>query len=128
MFAGTERKALKKYTQKIKAPVYEPKNRQPHNLECYDATKKNRLIAEINNSSLSDSDKEFLRTAATRHIVFNYEKIADYYAHASAEMQDLMEKSALVIIDFDKAIEEGFVNICTHIEDQFLEEYSEYEK
>lgn len=49
--------------------------------------------------------------AASRFIEFNYESIADYYANASNEMQELMEKLALVIIDFDKAIEEGFVQL-----------------
>lgn len=52
-----------------------------------------------------------MRAAATRHIVFNYERIADYYASASKEVQELMEQSALVIIDFDKAIEQGFVQL-----------------
>ena len=30
-------------------------------------------------------------------------------------MQDLMEKSALIIIDFDKAIENGFVEMSDQI-------------
>ena len=51
--------------------------------------------------------------------MFNYSKIADYYAHASAEMQDLMEKSALVIIDYDKSIEYGF----THLQEEIKKEW-----
>lgn len=69
------------------------------------------MMHRINNSNVSNEEKEFLRLAATRHIVFNYERIADYYASASKEMQDLMEQSALVIIDFDRAIELGFVQL-----------------
>lgn len=69
------------------------------------------MMRRIDNSGVSEEEKNFLRLAATRHIVFNYERIADYYAGASKEMQELMEKSALVIIDFDKAIEEGFVQL-----------------
>ena len=64
-----------------------------------------------NNSCVSDEEKKFLKLAASRFIEFNYESIADYYASASKEMQGLMEKLALVIIDFDKAIEEGFVQL-----------------
>ena len=50
-----------------------------------------------------------LRLAAARHLCFNYKRIADYYASsASAEMQRLMEKSALVIIDYQDAIKNGY--------------------
>jgi hypothetical protein len=37
-------------------------------------------------------------------------------------MQELMERSALVIIDFDKAIELGFVKVCEDIKNKYLEE------
>lgn len=40
-------------------------------------------------------------------------------------MQRLMERSALVIIDFNAAIENGFVRLCDEIKGQFLEEYSD---
>lgn len=67
----------------------------------------------------------FLIDAARRHNVFNYERIADYYAHATPEMQQLMERSALVIIDFEKAIEYGYVKLCNEIKTQYLEDYGE---
>lgn len=114
-----------KYTSKIKAPVYEPKNAKPHILELVDKTKANRLISEINQSALPNDEKLFLIEAAKRHNVFNYERIADYYAHASKEMQGLMERSALVIIDFEKAIQLGYVKLCDDIREQYLEEYGE---
>ena len=57
--------------------------------------------------------------------MFNYEKIADYYSHASKEMQELMEKNALVIIDFNKAIQSGFVRLSDKIRKQYLEEYEQ---
>jgi hypothetical protein len=58
-----------------------------------------------------------------RHIVFDYQKIADYYAHASKEIQELMEKSALVIIDFNKAIQNGYVKLSHEIAKQYGEDY-----
>jgi hypothetical protein len=112
-----------KYTNKIQAPIYEPKNKKPHILELVDKSKTHRLIKEIEASSLSYEEKTFLLDAARRHNVFNYEKIADYYAHSSKEMQHLMERSALVIIDFEKAIEYGYVKLCDEIKKQYLEEY-----
>ena len=82
-------------------------------------------MREIDNSNLPIEEKNFLMDAARRHNVFNYEKIADYYAHASPEMQNLMERSALVIIDFEKAIQLGYVKLCDEIRNQYLEEYGE---
>jgi hypothetical protein len=115
----------KKYSSKIEAPIYEPKNKKPHIIELYDISKTNRLIREINSSKVADYEKKFLIEAAKRHTVFNYENIADYYSHSSKEMQELMEKSALVIIDFQKAIQLGYVKICDEIRNQYLEEYGE---
>lgn len=100
-----------KYTKKVETPIYEPRGVKPHILELCDNEKTKRLIREIENSSIYEFEKKFLIEAAHRHSVFNYSKIADYYAHASKEMQELMEKSALVIIDFNKAIEYGFVKL-----------------
>lgn len=115
----------KKYSTKIEAPIYEPKNAKPHLLELINTSKTDRRISEINSSNLPDNEKKFLIEAARRHTVFNYEKIADYYANASKEMQDHMERSALVIIDFEKAIEYGYVKLCDEIRSQYLEDYGE---
>jgi len=112
-----------KYSSKVEAPIYEPKNIKPLLMELCDKSKTHRLIREIDNSNLPIEEKQFLLDAARRHNVFNYEKIADYYAHSSKEMQNLMERSALVIIDFDKAIEYGYVKLCDEIRNQYLEEY-----
>jgi hypothetical protein len=112
-----------KYSSKIEAPIYEPKNKKPHILELHDKSKTHRLMKEIENSNLSYDEKMFLMDAARRHTVFNYEKIADYYANSSKEMQHLMERSALVIIDFEKAIEYGYIKLCDEIRKQYLEEY-----
>lgn len=114
-----------KYSSKIETPIYEPKNAKPHLLELCDKSKTNRLINEINLSNLPIDEKNFLIDSANRHNVFNYEKVADYYAHASIEMQDLMERSGLVIIDFEKAIEYGFVKVAEKLKDQYLTEYGE---
>lgn len=122
---GKEDEQEKKYSSKIEAPIYEPKNAKPHLLELCDKSKTQRLLKEIDASNLPYDEKMFLIDAARRHNVFNYEKIADYYAHASKEMQELMERSALVIIDFEKAIQLGYVKLCDDIRTQYLQEYGE---
>lgn len=115
------------YSTKIEAPIYEPKNQKPHIMELLDNSKTKRIIAEINNSTLPEEEKIFLIEAAKRHTVFNYERIADYYAHATPEMQSLMERSALVIIDFEKAIQFGYIKLCDDISKQYLEVYNDAE-
>lgn len=120
-----EDKTEKKYSSKIEAPIYEPKNAKPHLLELINKEKSRRLIQEIDNSNLPIEEKNFLIDAARRHNVFNYEKIADYYANSNKEVQNFMERSALVIIDFEKAIQLGYVKLCDEIKTQYLEEYGE---
>jgi hypothetical protein len=112
-----------KYTSKINTPVYEPKNKKPKIYELFDDSKTKRLINEIKKSNISDDEKLFLIESAKRHTVFNYQKIADYYAHSNKEIQQLMEKSALVIIDFENAIEYGYVKLSDDLKKNYLDEY-----
>lgn len=107
--SDAEQKAKEKYTKKIAGLVYKPKGAQPGLGSLVDEAKTDELIAKILASNVSESEKTFLLKAAFRHYIFNYENIAEYYCHASMEMQGLMEQSALVIIDFDSAIENGYV-------------------
>jgi len=107
------------YTTKIKTPTYEPQGEKPSVKELYDDAKAVDLIAAIKASNVSEEEKLFLMAAASRHIVFDYAKVANFYAHSSADCQELMENSALVIIDFDKAIENGFVKLTEAINEMF---------
>ena len=100
-----------KYSRAIRVPQYEPSNEKPAFEKMYDLRKYGKLVARINKSNVSEEEKKFLKYAATRHIVFTYSKIADYYAHASNEMQELMEESALVILDVDDAIANGYITL-----------------
>lgn len=111
------------YTRKIKSPIYEPKNKKPAILSLIDSHKTNKLIQEIEDSTLPAEEKQFLIHAAHRHTVFNYEQIADYYAHCPAETQAFFERSALVIIDFKQAIENGYIQLTKEIMKFYGEEY-----
>jgi ParB-like chromosome segregation protein Spo0J len=103
------------YTAKIEAPNYEPSSEKPDLADLVDRTKYAELIEEIEAAKIPEDVKDFLAAAATRHFVFNYSWIADYYAHSKPEIQDLFERSALVIIDFDKAIKNGFVELSSRL-------------
>lgn len=105
------------YTRKIKAPIYEPKGDTPEPAELYDDAKARSLIDEIRAVDLPADVAAFLEKAAERHTVFNFRRIADFYASADAQTQRLMERSALVIIDFNQAIENGFVRLTKRLGD-----------
>lgn len=115
LFGIGEQEEDKRYTAKVGIPQYLPSRECPRIDTLVDKGKYNQLVREINESGVSEQEKEFLRLAATRHLVFTYSRIADYYAHASSEMQRLMEKSALVIIDIDDAIANGYVKLSESI-------------
>jgi hypothetical protein len=107
------------YSQSVDVPTYQPSGEKPLLEDLYNDEKAMDLITSIKESNINEKEKEFLMTAASRHIVFNYEKIANFYAHSSKECQELMECNALVIIDFNKAIENGFVKLTEEINEMF---------
>lgn len=109
------------YTNKIKAPNYEIKGDKPNMEELYDTEKYDSLVSEIEKSNLTEEQKKFLKISASRHIAFNYENIAEYYAHQEKEAQGLMEDSALVVIDFNKAIEKGFGSFSEEMRKYFAQ-------
>lgn len=97
-----------KYTQKINVPHYEPTGEKPKISELINEEKTHELLKDIIFSKVSWDERNFLIKATYRHLAFDYKKIAEYYANADQEMQELMEKSALVIIDYDDAIKNGY--------------------
>lgn len=113
------------YSQKIEAPVYEPTGECPVVASLCDRSKADALRAGIDESNLPEDIKDFLRHAAERHVVFDFRNIAEYYAHASADVQRLMEASALVIVDFDQAVEHGFVSLTKELAAIYEAEYGD---
>lgn len=105
----------KKYTMKTNIPQYDIKGEQPEISELCDTSKTRELLEKIKQSNVSEEEKKFLRYGAYRHLCFNYSKIAEYYAQANKEMQELMEDSALVIIDFEDAIAKGYVQLSEQV-------------
>lgn len=112
----------KEYSRKIEAPIYEPREGVATLDGCLDKKRYEAMLEEIDKAEIRESEKDFLRLAASRHIVFNYDKIADYYANATPEVQKLMERSALVIVDFGKAIEEGFIKMSEQLRQEYIKE------
>lgn len=105
------------YTTVANIPQYQITGECPNFYEMYSTEKERELEAEIDESEVTEDEKAFLKAAAHRHCRFNYKKIAEYYANATPEMQRLMERSALVIIDVDNAIANGFAKLAKQIEE-----------
>ena len=104
-----------KYSTKTNIPQYEIQGLNIKLSDCIDKQKYIELLKEIENSTVSDAQKKFLKLAATRHIRFIYKNIAEYYASTNSEMQRLMEHSALVIIDIDDAIRNGYARLTKEV-------------
>ena len=111
------------YAQTVNIPIYTPTGPQPSIDELRDRQTADKLVDEIRQADLPVDIQQFLLDAAERHVAFNYERIANYYAHAPANIQALMERSALVIIDYEQAIENGFIRLVEEIDAAFYEDY-----
>jgi hypothetical protein len=107
------------YTQKVNAPVYEPSEIKPDVKDLFNDEKAFDLIAKIKASKLPQAEKDFLMLTAGRHVVLNFQLIADYYAHSDKVVQELMEDSALVIVELDSAIDNGWVNLSKKLDDSY---------
>jgi hypothetical protein len=110
------------YTDKVEVPPYATIGDKPQLSQCYDDEYCGKLLKAIDASDLPENDKHFLRAAAYRHVVFNFQEIANYYAHSESHVQQLMEDSALVIVDLDAAIKNGWTRLGQALDAAYSEE------
>lgn len=109
-----------KYSQKLGEVVYDPKETNHSISDLFQPEEKfDKEIDSLKNEEL----KRLLRARVAYFSTFNFSKIADYYAYqATPEEQRVFEKLALVLLDKDQLIENGFSKI---IEDVAGESYEE---
>lgn len=115
------------YSRAVTPPIYNIKGDRPHINSLCNNRKVAELLVKIRKSNISDDEKKFLTMAAYRHYVFDYSLIAEYYSHANPDMQELMEDSALVIIDIDDAIRGGYVKLSDRLS-EYIQESKEFKK
>lgn len=113
--ATREGEQRENYTRKIETPIYHPRGKPPNISECFDASEAADLEDDICKAEIGEEMRSFLLHAAQRFTRFRYDKIADLYAHSGPEERTLFERLALVIIDFDFAIERGFVKMSKEL-------------
>ena len=119
-----------KYTAKIDIPHYHITGKNPRIEELYDDEKTRNLQKKIRRANIKDKELEyFLNLCCYRFLEFNYTNIAEYYAHTDKKTQELMEELVLVIIDFNDAVKQGFVEYSEMmrniIEKHYGEEFNE---
>lgn len=110
------------YTDKVEVPPYAKIGEKPPLAQTYDDAYCTKLLRAIDAADLPDDEKRFLRAAAYRHVVFNFQEIANYYAHSEADVQQLMEDSALVIVDLDAAIKNGWTRLSQALDSIYSDE------
>lgn len=117
MLASMARRHEETYTDKVAVLRYEPQEDTPPVGSLRDETKASELrTAILADEDLEPAVREFLLAAAGRHTVFDYAHIAAFYAAAPANVQRHMEASALVIIDLEDAIRDGYVRFASAME------------
>ena len=114
------------YTDAVNLPQYDPVGDCPEISELCDIEKYEELCEKISNADLKPDMRNFLYRAAARHIGFNYKVIANFYAHQPKEIQELMEDSALVLIDINDAIRNGYAELSERLDE--IEEIDDAEE
>lgn len=107
---------VEEYSSRVDVPQYQIVGEEPDISVLASYTKTDQLREEILRAELPEDITNFLLAAANRHTVFNYKAIAEFYPHQTPQVQQLMENSALVIIDVENAIRNGYANFLATIE------------
>lgn len=115
-------KVEEKYVRKLSSPIYKPHGKKPKLSQIYDRTKTEELQASIRKANLPADVTDFLMAAAERHTKFHFANAAEYYAQSPKKVQKLMEDCAMVIVDFDKAIEHGYLRLTKEIQEMVKED------
>lgn len=110
------------YTQKKDSPIYEITGACPTINDCLSLGIVHEKIERINAADIPEEQKEMLRACAYRFAEINFANMAEYYAHQNGVVQELMEESALIIIDYDRAIEMGLVELDDRMQKLYHDE------
>lgn len=108
-------KLRESYSANVGEVLYEPREASHRPDELF--TAETRFDAEIE-AIQNEGIRKMLKARAAFFATFNYAKIADYYAYqATAEEKPLFEKLALVLLDKDQLIANGFAEIMEEVQE-----------
>jgi hypothetical protein len=105
---------IRNYSLDTTKIFYEPRGVKPEVSELYDATEAEKLLEEVR--KVEDAElRRFLEYSAIRFVRWRFDKIAEYYAHSDDNVKAIFRRLALVIVDFDEALERGWVKLTERI-------------
>ena len=113
------------YTTKINIPKYEPKGENVAICEMFNDTKEKELKDVVRAKCGNSELRNFLLKACDRFCVFDFRNIAEYYSQADDETKKLFEMLGLVIVDYEQAISNGFVELNKDMMELQRQEYDE---
>lgn len=91
----------------VSIPYYTPAEKAPAIEGLADTTDTDALAEEITNAKIPERLKKVMLMRAAFFTEFDFQKIADYYAYADKETQELMKRLGLVIVIPKEAYEMG---------------------
>lgn len=108
------------YSKNIGEVIYEPKNTNHKITDLY--TKESKFDKDIDTIE-NEELKQLFRARVSFFYNFDFTKIADYYAYqATPEEKKLFEKLALVLLDKDQLIENGFSDLLNKVDNEMNNE------
>ena len=91
----------------VSIPYYEPDEKKPDLDKLADFSDFDELNKVIDGLKLEEGLEKLLRARTAFFVDFNFQKIADYYAHSDKDTQEIMKKLGLVIVIPKEAYEMG---------------------
>jgi len=93
------------------------KSPKPNPIDLYKITPEAKAIYD-RIQKVSDRDlRDVLTIRFFQLIEFDFAKVADYYVKCNDEIKELMEDMAMVVIDYECAIKNGFFDIAKSVND-----------
>lgn len=101
-------------------PTFEPNAEDTSLTDCVNVDKYVELINEVENAykahEISEDECKFLKLAASRWLKFNYANVAQYFCKkASPAMQELLQRSVMVLLDIDDAFKSEVIKAKSYI-------------
>jgi ParB-like chromosome segregation protein Spo0J len=102
----------------VSIPYYTPAENAPAIEDLADTTDTDALAEEIANAKIPERLKKVMLMRAAFFTDFDFQKIADYYAHADEKTQELMKRLGLVIVIPKEAYEMGMCDFRESFDDE----------
>lgn len=120
-------KKVAEYSRKIESPIYTPTGLKIDDVRTlYDEKEVKVIEAKIQSADIPEDVRDMLMKSAQRFRRFDFARAAEYYSQCTDPViRALMESTAMVIVYFGQAIENGFVELAEEIKEEYQKEYED---